>query len=86
MMSVLSAPALPRRSSGLAFVEARVWPNGPSARIAAASSASAKMGGKSTRIGTYKCYECRKPFTVKVGTIFEASHMSRCGCGCKRCS
>jgi transposase-like protein len=34
-----------------------------------------KMGGKSTRIGTYKCYACRKPFTVKVGTIFEASHV-----------
>lgn len=33
------------------------------------------MGGKSTRIGTYKCYKCRKPFTVKVGTIFESSHV-----------
>ncbi len=32
------------------------------------------MNGKSTRIGKYKCYECRKPFTVKVGTIFENSH------------
>lgn len=36
------------------------------------------MGGKSTRIGAYKCYKCRKPFTVKVGTIFEASHVSMC--------
>jgi len=34
-----------------------------------------KMQGKSTRIGTYKCYQCRKPFTVKVGTVFEASHV-----------
>jgi hypothetical protein len=33
------------------------------------------MGGKSTQIGAYKCYQCRKPFTVKVGTIFEASHV-----------
>src|SRR2546429_7414413 len=33
------------------------------------------MGGKSTRIGTYKCYQCRKPFTVKVGTVFEDSHV-----------
>jgi hypothetical protein len=33
------------------------------------------MGGKSTRIGAYKCYQCRKPFTVKIGTIFEASHV-----------
>ena len=36
---------------------------------------TAKLGGKSTRIGTYKCYSCRKPFTVKIGTIFEASHV-----------
>jgi transposase-like protein len=34
------------------------------------------MGGKSTRIGTYKCYQCRKPFTVKVGTIFEDSKVA----------
>jgi len=33
------------------------------------------MGGKSTRIGAYKCYVCRKPFTVKIGTIFESSHV-----------
>ena len=32
-------------------------------------------GGQITRIGTYKCYQCRKPFTVKVGTVFEASHV-----------
>ncbi len=33
------------------------------------------MQGKSTRIGTYKCYQCRKQFTVKVGTVFESSHV-----------
>jgi hypothetical protein len=32
------------------------------------------MKGKSTRIGSYKCYACRSKFTVKVGTIFEDSH------------
>jgi transposase-like protein len=38
---------------------------------------SGPLKGKSTRIGVYKCYEgaCRKPFTVKVGTIFESSHI-----------
>src|SRR5690606_39716758 len=36
---------------------------------------SGELKGKSTRIGVYKCYECRKPFTVKVGTIFESSHI-----------
>jgi transposase-like protein len=32
-----------------------------------------KMQGKSTRKGLYKCYQCRKPFTVRMGTIFESS-------------
>ncbi len=29
-----------------------------------------RMGGNSTRIGVHKCNQCRKPFTVKIGTIF----------------
>lgn len=33
------------------------------------------MGGKSTRPGVYKCNECRKPFSVTVGTVFERSHV-----------
>jgi hypothetical protein len=33
------------------------------------------MGGESTRIGVYKCYACRKQFSVKVGTVFESSHV-----------
>ena len=31
------------------------------------------MQGKSTRPGLYKCKECRKPFTVTVGTVMERS-------------
>jgi hypothetical protein len=31
--------------------------------------------GKTTRLGLKKCYACYKPFTVKVGTIFESSHV-----------
>ena len=34
-----------------------------------------KLKGKSTRIGVYKCKDCRKSFTVKVGTIVEDSHI-----------
>ena len=33
------------------------------------------MNGKSTRVGLYKCYQCRKPFTVRMGTVFESSHV-----------
>lgn len=34
-----------------------------------------KLNGQTTRHGLYKCYGCRKPFTVKVGTVFEASNV-----------
>jgi hypothetical protein len=34
-----------------------------------------QLMGKSTRLGVHKCRDCRKPFTVKVGTIFESSHI-----------
>jgi transposase-like protein len=33
------------------------------------------MEGKSTRIGVYKCYQCRMQFRATVGTVFEASHV-----------
>jgi transposase-like protein len=33
------------------------------------------MEGASTRVGVYKCYACRKQFSVKVGTVFESSHV-----------
>ena len=52
-----------------------VWPDGPICPHCGGVERIGKMGGKSTRIGTYKCYQCRKPFTVKVGTIFESSHI-----------
>jgi transposase-like protein len=75
MKSVLSAKHFHNEEAAYAFVEARIWPNGPVCPHCGGVERISKMGGKSTRIGTYKCYQCRKPFTVKVGTIFEASHV-----------
>jgi transposase-like protein len=57
------------------FVEERIWPDGPVCPHCNGTGRTGKLTGTSTRIGTYKCYECRKPFTVKVGTLFEASHV-----------
>ncbi|GAO39356.1 putative transposase [Sphingomonas changbaiensis NBRC 104936] len=74
-MSALSAPHFHNEEAAYAFVEARVWPEGPVCPHCGGIDRIGKMGGKSTRIGTYKCYQCRKPFTVKVGTIFESSHV-----------
>jgi transposase-like protein len=74
-MSILSAPHFHNEEAAYEFVEARVWPKGRVCPHCGVVDRSSKMQGKSTRIGTYKCYACRKPFTVKVGTIFEASHV-----------
>src|SRR6202045_3273660 len=75
MKSVLSDKHFHNEEAAYAFVEARVWPNGPVCPKCGGVERISKMGGKSTRIGAYKCYQCRKPFTVKVGTVFEASHV-----------
>lgn len=74
-MSYLSQPHFHNEEAAYAFVESRVWPNGPVCPHCGGTERNKLMGGASTRIGTYKCYDCRKPFTVKVGTIFESSHI-----------
>lgn len=74
-MSVLSAPHFHEEAAAYDFVEAHVWPEGPVCPHCGGFERVGKMGGKSTRMGAYKCYQCRKPFTVKIGTIFEASHV-----------
>lgn len=74
-MSYLNAPHLHDEAKAYAFVEALVWPQGRVCPHCGVVGDSSAMKGKSTRIGTYKCYACRKPFTVKIGTIFESSHV-----------
>jgi|TARA_R110002124_G_scaffold235667_2_gene400958 transposase-like protein len=74
-MSVLSRPEFHNEQAAYDYVEARIWPLGATCPKCGEQNRVSKMGGKSTRIGAYKCYKCRKPFTVKVGTIFEASHV-----------
>jgi transposase-like protein len=75
MKSVLSDAHFHDETAAYAFVEARVWPNGPVCPHCGGVDRISPMKGKSTRVGAYKCYQCRKPFTVKVGTIFESSHV-----------
>jgi transposase-like protein len=75
MASYLSQPHFHNEEAAYEFIEARVWPRGPVCPHCGGTERNKLMGGTSTRIGTYKCYDCRKPFTVKVGTIFEDSHI-----------
>jgi transposase-like protein len=75
MSSILSAAAFHSEEAAYAFVESKLWPNGPVCFHCGETGRISKMRGKSTRIGLYKCYACRKPFTVKMGTVLESSHV-----------
>jgi transposase-like protein len=75
MNSVLSAAHFHDEAAAYAFLEARIWPNGPVCPHCQETVRISKMNGQSTRIGVYKCYACRKQFSVKVGTVFESSHV-----------
>jgi transposase-like protein len=75
MKSVLSDKQFHNEQAAYNFVEKHIWANGRVCPHCGVIDNSAKLEGKSTRIGVYKCYGCRKPFTVKVGTIFESSHI-----------
>ena len=75
--SVLSEDRFQNEDAAFAFVESRLWPDGPTCPHCGNADAKRirKMEGKTTRRGLYNCNECRAPFTVRVGTIFESSHL-----------
>jgi len=56
-------------------LEAIHWPDGPVCPHCGNFDQKRlkKLQGKSTRPGVFKCNECRKPFSVTVGTVFERS-------------
>lgn len=58
-------------------LEKLLWPEGPICPHCGNSNPDRikKLTGKSTRPGVHKCNECRKPFSVTVGTVFERSHI-----------
>jgi transposase-like protein len=66
--------------SGREFLEKTLWPDGPvcphCGLVGEAYRLAPKPGKKThVRPGVWKCKDCRKQFTVKVGTIFEDSHI-----------
>lgn len=73
--SIISHPKFHNEEAAYEYVESILWPKGPVCPHCGSAHRIGKLKGKSTRIGLYKCYVCRKPFTVKIGTIFEDSHI-----------
>ncbi len=75
--SVLSEPHFHNEEAAFAYVEAELWPTGPTCPHCgnAEGERIGRLQGKTTRPGLRKCYECRKQFTVRIGSIFEDSHL-----------
>lgn len=73
--SLLSADHFHDEAAALEFIEARLWPNGPVCPRCGETERVGRLQGKSTKPGMCKCYVCRKPFTVTVGTVMESSHI-----------
>src|SRR6185437_15904955 len=74
-MSILSAPYFHDEKEAIKHLEGIVWPNGPICPHCGGFDRIYECNGKSDRPGLKKCGQCRKKFTVKVGTVYEASHI-----------
>lgn len=73
--SVLTDLHFRDETAAFAYVEARLWQHGPICPKCGVVGEAGKLNGKTTRVGLWKCYACRKPFTVRMGTVFESSHI-----------
>ncbi|MBS3649683.1 IS1595 family transposase [Pseudaminobacter sp. 19-2017] len=85
-MSVLNRPYFYDEAAAFDHVEAILWPQGPVChhcgnmeRIYSLKGVRSKPSKKHPegveRHGLYKCGACRKQFTVRMGTIFEETHL-----------
>jgi transposase-like protein len=86
MASVLNEAYFRDEAAAFAALEAIVWPNGPTCPHCGAVDRLNRLGGVRSkpskkhpegveRHGLWKCYHCRGQFTVRKGTVFEASHL-----------
>ena len=77
-MSILSDPIFHDEQAAIAYVESILWPHCPVCPKCGVIDNAYELKGKRARPGLRRCKDCKKDFTVKVGTVFEASHVSMC--------
>ena len=75
MPSILNRSYFHDEGAAYEMLESIIWPHGPVCPHCGSIGHSSRLAGKAARIGLLKCYDCRKQFTVKVGTVFESSHI-----------
>ena len=72
----LKSPIYHDEDAARAHIESLLWPQGPVCpRCGVMEDRITKLQGASTRPGVYNCKDCRKPFSVTVGTVMERSHV-----------
>ena len=73
-MSVLSKPYFHDEEKAFEFVESIIWGNEPICPHCGGLDRITKVKAnpeKRIRLGLWRCGDCKKQFTVKVGTVFE---------------
>lgn len=77
-MSILSAPYFHDEEAAHAKLESILWPDGPVCPKCGVVGQAYVLKGKRARVGLRRCGACKADFTVKVGTVFESSHIALC--------
>jgi transposase-like protein len=72
----LSDPVYHDEDAARKHLEALRWPNGPVCPYCGCITENVRpLNGKSMGPGWYYCGECEKKFTVRVGAVYERSHI-----------
>src|SRR6202049_2419728 len=74
-MTMLNVPHFQSEEKAREFLEASRWPDGPVCPFCGQLDTVKALGGKSMGAGWYYCSECQDKFTVRVGTLYERSHI-----------
>jgi transposase-like protein len=72
---LLSDPAFHDEDAARAYLEEVRWPDGPFCPFCGSLETVKPLGGPSMGPGWYYCSACQDKFTVRVGSIFERSHI-----------
>lgn len=79
-MSILNRPYFKSEKAAFQHLERVLWGNEAKCPHCEAVGRAGRLEGVKgkngkARIGLWKCYACRKQFTVRVGTVFESAHI-----------
>jgi len=71
--AILAKPRFHNEEAARKHLESIRWPNGPVCPHCGGTERNSRLDGESHRPGLLFCGDCRKQFTVTVGTVFEDS-------------